>query len=334
MYNYTDHLGNTRLSYFKNGAGAEIIEESNYYPFGLKHEGYNVLGGNPAYKYKYNGKELQETGMYDYGQRHYMPDIGRFNRLDRLSEKYFDKSVYSYAANNPLKYIDVAGDSIQLVIGRPYVSHGKDYPYEHMALRVYNRKAGYDYVYDFGRYGKVNWDQISGEGILNVYKNSDAYFKSEQQLRESIGYSEYSSEDEDKAIIENFQRLMNEGELISSDENKARYKLKKDYDIFSNNCVTMSCGGLKIIGENWLGSQYDPREALKTMESSYKNLGLQRTVFKKGGQKSITYTPNQDKPSERTMDTRNKPPRPGDAGRPLEDRIKSLRDVGNGSPKF
>ncbi|WP_291875025.1 hypothetical protein [Chryseobacterium sp.] len=30
--NYTDHLGNTRLSYFKNGSGAEIIEESNYYP--------------------------------------------------------------------------------------------------------------------------------------------------------------------------------------------------------------------------------------------------------------------------------------------------------------
>ncbi|MFN1219084.1 hypothetical protein ACKW6Q_19120 [Chryseobacterium kwangjuense] len=29
VYNYTDHLGNTRLSYFKNRAGAEIIEESN-----------------------------------------------------------------------------------------------------------------------------------------------------------------------------------------------------------------------------------------------------------------------------------------------------------------
>ncbi|WP_073172385.1 hypothetical protein [Chryseobacterium vrystaatense] len=78
VYNYTDHLGNTRLSYFKNGSGAEIIEESNYYPFGLKHEGYNVLLGNPSFKYKYNGKELQESGMYDYGARFYMPDIGRW----------------------------------------------------------------------------------------------------------------------------------------------------------------------------------------------------------------------------------------------------------------
>ncbi|WP_143052700.1 RHS repeat-associated core domain-containing protein [Chryseobacterium taichungense] len=44
----------------------------------MKHEGYNNLAGNPAYQYKYNGKELQETEMYDYGARFYMPDIGRW----------------------------------------------------------------------------------------------------------------------------------------------------------------------------------------------------------------------------------------------------------------
>jgi hypothetical protein len=31
------------------------------------------LGG--YLNYKYNGKELQETGMYDYGARFYMPDL-------------------------------------------------------------------------------------------------------------------------------------------------------------------------------------------------------------------------------------------------------------------
>ncbi|WP_102792915.1 DUF6443 domain-containing protein, partial [Elizabethkingia anophelis] len=35
IYNYTDHLGNVRLSYTKGASGgAEIIEENNYYPFG------------------------------------------------------------------------------------------------------------------------------------------------------------------------------------------------------------------------------------------------------------------------------------------------------------
>ncbi|BFO68623.1 hypothetical protein KCF3NO3_46060 [Chryseobacterium sp. KCF3-3] len=143
VYNYTDHLGNTRLSYAKNGAGLEIIEESNYYPFGLKHEGYNVLAGNSLYKYKYNGKELQETGMYDYGWRQYMPDLGRWiqsgplikdldftfdpNNIDDDDDDDDDEvasaiettlgngggifnpdnlSPYSYGYNNPIKFDD------------------------------------------------------------------------------------------------------------------------------------------------------------------------------------------------------------------------------------
>lgn len=110
MYNYTDHLENTRLSYAKNGAGTEIIEESNYYPFGLKHEGYNGLVGNPAYKYKYNGKELQETGMYDYGARMYMSDLGRWG-VDPLAEASRQYSAYNYVLNNPIRLIDPDGRS-------------------------------------------------------------------------------------------------------------------------------------------------------------------------------------------------------------------------------
>ena len=109
IYNYTDHLGNVRLSYMNSGSGVEIIEESNYYPFGLKHEGYNILTGNAAYQYKYNGKELQETGMYDYGARMYMPDIGRWGVVDPLAETSRRWSTYTYAFNNPMRFIDPDG---------------------------------------------------------------------------------------------------------------------------------------------------------------------------------------------------------------------------------
>ncbi|WP_229663466.1 RHS repeat-associated core domain-containing protein, partial [Cloacibacterium rupense] len=96
----------------KNGVidpSTEIIEENNYYPFGLKHSGYNNLAGNPKYQYKYNGKELQETGMYDYGARFYMPDIGRWGVVDPLAEKMTRHSPYNYAFNNPLRWIDPDG---------------------------------------------------------------------------------------------------------------------------------------------------------------------------------------------------------------------------------
>ncbi|MDQ0783432.1 DUF6443 domain-containing protein [Chryseobacterium sp. W4I1] len=110
IYNYTDHLGNVRLSYFNNGSNTAVLEENNYYPFGLKHEGYNALTGNPAYKYQYNGKELQqETGMYDYGARMYMPDLGRWGVVDPLAEVNRAWSPYRYAYNNPIRFIDPDG---------------------------------------------------------------------------------------------------------------------------------------------------------------------------------------------------------------------------------
>lgn len=110
IYNYTDHLGNVRLSYTKNGSGTEIIEENNYYPFGLKHQGYNQTQGNPSYKYQYNGKEVQqETGWNDYGARMYMSDIGRWGVIDPLAEKMRRHSPYNYAFNNPINFNDPDG---------------------------------------------------------------------------------------------------------------------------------------------------------------------------------------------------------------------------------
>ncbi|MCU7615500.1 hypothetical protein N0B16_13765, partial [Chryseobacterium sp. GMJ5] len=92
---------NVRLSYFKNAnSSAEVLEENNYYPFGLKHEGYNANGGNPAYKYGFQGQEKQdETGWNSFKWRNYDPSIGRFFNIDPLSEKYAYNSTYAFQEN-------------------------------------------------------------------------------------------------------------------------------------------------------------------------------------------------------------------------------------------
>lgn len=110
IYQYRDHVGNARVSFAKNSMGnLEITDTNSYYPFGLNHMGEfkGLVGG--YLNYKYNGKELQESGMYDYGARMYMPDLGRWGVIDPLAEKMTRHSPYNYAFSNPIRFIDPDG---------------------------------------------------------------------------------------------------------------------------------------------------------------------------------------------------------------------------------
>ncbi|WP_083629201.1 RHS repeat domain-containing protein [Tenacibaculum agarivorans] len=128
VYQYKDHLGNVRLSYTDaNNDGqivqSEIIEESNYYPFGLKHKGYNDVvqphGNSTAQKFGFGGKELnEELGLewHDFDARNYDASLGRWMNLDPLAEQMRRHSPYNYAFNNPIYYIDPDGMSPQDII--------------------------------------------------------------------------------------------------------------------------------------------------------------------------------------------------------------------------
>lgn len=127
IYQHKDHLGNVRLSYGDaNNDGAvntsEIVEENNYYPFGLKQKWYNAgvnigSGSAAGQKYKYNGKELQDElglNMYDYGARNYDSARAGWTTLDPLAEKYYSWSPTNYALNNPVLFVDPDGKEIGL----------------------------------------------------------------------------------------------------------------------------------------------------------------------------------------------------------------------------
>lgn len=124
VYQYKDHLGSVRMSYSDvdqdgQATTADIRSETHYYPFGMEHKNnlYMSGGSYAAEKYKYNGKELQDElqlNVYDYGWRQYDPAIGRFLKTDRFAEKYHQLTPYGYAANNPIFFVDIQGDSLRV----------------------------------------------------------------------------------------------------------------------------------------------------------------------------------------------------------------------------
>jgi RHS repeat-associated protein len=120
---HPEHLGSTN---FMTGAdGAEIQDAySEYTPFGspLPNKDNNTSGphankntpiGDRSGGFQFNGKELDDTGLYYYGARYYDPSIGRFLEPDTTVPELSTQALnrYSYVLNNPLKYIDPDGHS-------------------------------------------------------------------------------------------------------------------------------------------------------------------------------------------------------------------------------
>ncbi|WP_317046163.1 RHS repeat domain-containing protein, partial [Aquimarina sediminis] len=112
---YTDHLGNVRLSYTdRDNSGTitqdEIVEENNYYPFGLQQKGYNTAITGRKHNYKYNNTELEEglgLNWYEMPLRSYDPTIARWNRVDPVV--HHSLSTYNAFDNNPIIFADPSG---------------------------------------------------------------------------------------------------------------------------------------------------------------------------------------------------------------------------------
>ncbi len=118
IYQYKDHLGNIRLSYTDenqnntNPVSLTIVEENNYYPFGLKHKGYNNVQNGRDHKFEFQGQEAQEELGLDwisFKWRNHDPAIGRFMSIDPLAEDYVYQSPYNFSENRVIDGVELEG---------------------------------------------------------------------------------------------------------------------------------------------------------------------------------------------------------------------------------
>ncbi|WP_339625733.1 RHS repeat-associated core domain-containing protein, partial [uncultured Winogradskyella sp.] len=90
----------------------EILEENNYYPFGLKHKGYNNVINGTDHKYGFQEQEEnEELGLnwISFKWRNHDPAIGRFMNIDPLTEDYMDWGPYVFSGNRVIDSRELEG---------------------------------------------------------------------------------------------------------------------------------------------------------------------------------------------------------------------------------
>ncbi|WP_312769922.1 DUF6443 domain-containing protein [Epilithonimonas sp.] len=285
IYQYKDHLGNTRLNFARDENDILYSEDRNdYYPFGLNF--INPVSFGPAqlynpsatYKnYKYNGKELQETGMYDYGARMYMPDIGRWGVVDPLAEKARGLSPYRYGYNNPISFKDPTG----------------------MLEDWYNDEAG-DLVFNDNVKSQQDMDD---QGIKGTYVGEDT--KEGSLTYAADGYVYDDSEAGGGQVIANGREKSIEGVTIIKEYSKPR----QAWNYLADNIVSKPIEGIQVLGYILYGGLYEfPKQMIE--EGKIGN-GVDMDVdiwrFKNGGFRKKTYKNDDYMSEEEQYDAFTKP---------------------------
>lgn len=145
---------------------------------------------------------------------------------------------------------------LHLLVGSAYGEGDTESPYGHTA--VYIKLKGQDYIYDFGRYGKVKPEKFGwitlegassprGEGVLRVWNNFQAYIADENRQglnsarsRTTYGYGYKIFDNQASKVIAYYNNLIKTAKPARETAHYKSYILAQDYFALGPNCTTQS----------------------------------------------------------------------------------------------
>ena len=207
-FHLKDHLGNTKvtlLNFFQDDSYIPT-QTSHYYPFGMRIAG--LSEGSSSNRYLYNDKEFQDDfglNWYDYGARFYDAQIARFHTIDPLTEKNHRNTPYSYAANNPIKYIDWLGLDTILVDRRGRFSETRlpDDENDHDVVVLVSESEREDGVINYRRDGTLRRRHKNFETEKNAFQiNRSGVETSGGQIIEGVRLGNFDNSEVAKEIFE------------------------------------------------------------------------------------------------------------------------------------
>jgi RHS repeat-associated protein len=209
VYYFSDYLKTASVIADSTGT---IKAESDYYPWG----GELQFVANDFNSYKFTGKERDaESGLDDFGARFDSSSLSRFITVDSGPFHLTNPGSlnrYSYALNNPLRYLDPDGkESIDSTLLH-HLAHYWEYRDEIIA------KWGEDY-----RAGKSVPDNVKGAlDQLNAAGRSGNYFEAE-----ALGNALHSASEEliAKEEVDAFTAWINNPKTTLNDLEAASYAL-------------------------------------------------------------------------------------------------------------
>lgn len=208
---HKDHLGSIRGL---TAMDKSVVDSLDYLPFGEQ-----IAGGSGS-THKFTGKERDsESGLDNFGARYYMSSLGRWTSPDLINltrERLLNPSntinKYTYAGNNPLKYVDPNGQDITIFYRRGNILNPIDSG--HAFVAVLNQQTG---QVAFLSFAPKSANSPIGEGAYNANLSLES-------IKKHASITIQTSPEAAQKAIEAIQKL--------------QQSPAGTYNVFTNNCTT------------------------------------------------------------------------------------------------
>jgi RHS repeat-associated protein len=204
---YSDHLGNTRISFKENNGQLEKVAETSFDPTGviLKDLGQQNATQN---RWELQGKESEKTfglNRINFGARTFNPTTVVWDRIDKMVEKYYSHSPYTYALNNPAMFNDFDGNDLDptRLKGADNIRGFRD------LLRTDEGKA---FIGQFVKAGTTV--KVTVDGRTEIFKfDKDGSRKNDLLMIASVSFNEKGTIDTREGTSTSFERNTFEREI-------------------------------------------------------------------------------------------------------------------------